>query len=192
MNSAYLSWFPYAVGDSIVFVDSTGKKIVFTVSNLSKSEDYERSCFRGEIGCTCPSCDQTATAYEHGYTTDSSMQIVNTQGMPVRTYNEISVSIDSVERGGYDLGYRIFDLSAGFSISPTFNLLINNDILIDSLTLGNHTYTDVVVHQVDTTATISQNPIFNVYFVWKTYYSKQFGVVGFHDLKTHTLFYRKL
>jgi hypothetical protein len=47
------------------------------------------------------------------------------------------------------------------------------------------------VHQVDTTARPFGNPIYNVYFVWKSYYNKEFGVIAFYDLHTGSLFYRK-
>ena len=191
-NKKYLDWLPYPVGDSIRFVNDVNDVIAFKAYNLFATEEKINHCTSVQsYGCKCDGCENIF-ASNSTETNDTSRKIVDAFGRTIQYFKYMNNEMNIVypDSNNILLKYTILDQRNSFTISPA--LKINSgDSLLTSIVLGGKTYTDVIMHQVDTTLILSSNPIYNVYFVWKSYYTKQYGVVGFFDLKTHSLFYRK-
>jgi hypothetical protein len=184
-------WLPYELGEKVSFINGNGQQIDFNISqyNLGLPSIIDCGQSRGS-GCRCAECPDPISSTS-GTTTDLSRSIVTTTGQTVRTFNAISTAItlrDSSDTAY--VSYTVFDHSNKFAIAPGVTLN-TRDSLLPSYTVGNVTYPNVIVHEVDTLATPYGNPIYNVYFVWKSWYNKDHGVIAFYDLKTRSLFYRK-
>ena len=104
-------------------------------------------------------------------------------------YHTLNISIGIFPP--YDLNYQVLDCPGAFGISTTEMIpdthLRPTGRVLDSVTLGGVTYTNVYTEEADTLGTIYVQPS----SVWKTYYNKQYGVLGFEDRQTRSLFYRE-
>lgn len=83
-----------------------------------------------------------------------------------------------------------FDKVNKLIVAPSLKL-VNGDSLVTTFTAGSRTYSNVIFHWSDTTLSQTPNPIYNMHFVWTSYYTKGHGIVAFYDLKTRSLFYRQ-
>jgi hypothetical protein len=137
----------------------------------------------GYGGCGCPGCG-AAFLDTKAITNDTTRNGTNIQGQ--RFYaNELYTRIEKIypDSNLVALNYTILYHQNRIFIGPNFGLHDFNDSILPTFTIGGNTYSNVVVHETDTTA--------NYMFVWKSYYSKEFGIVAFFDRKTQSLFYRK-
>jgi hypothetical protein len=193
LESQYSAWLPYKAGDVITYSNGNGQEIQFTTSRYEVSEVKEQHCGPdGFGGCKCSDCPEPFSEV-HAETSDSSRKIVNAQGQTAKIVRYLNIGIRKPNEKGDSvfLSYSIFDNNNSMAIGPS--VIINSkDSLLPSITIGNRTYSNVITHEVDTLAKPYANPIYNVYFVWKSYYNKEFGIIAFYDLKTRSLFYRKL
>jgi hypothetical protein len=82
--------------------------------------------------------------------------------------------------------YTLLDLNIFLVLSDSVQSE-PNDSLLPILTLGNKTYYNIYVREVDTT----YNNYTQQESVWKAYYNEQYGIVGFYDRQTQSLFYRE-
>jgi hypothetical protein len=187
-----LDWLPYQPGETIRYVNNNGAEILFKVERFESGPSLILECGPdGLLGCKCPDCPEpNADAFAR--TKDTSRKITTAQGQTVMVFDGLYTHIlkPDNKKDSVFLTYHVFDHRNTIAISPSIRLN-SKDSLIAAFTVGNTTYANVIVHETDTTAKPYANPIYNVYFVWKSYYNKQYGVIAFHDLKTGSLFYRQ-
>jgi len=193
LEPRYSAWLPHKAGDVITYSNGNGQEIQFTVSRYGVSEVKELHCGPdGFGGCHCPECPEPSSGL-HAETSDTSRKIVDALGQTAKIVRYLNIEIrkPNEKNDSVFLSYSVFDNNNSMPVGPS--VIINNkDSLLPSFTIGNHTYLNVITHEVDTLAKPYGNPIYNVYFVWKSYYNKEFGIIAFYDLKTRSLFYRKL
>ena len=168
-------WIDFNIGDSVKFVNDQGDHFRYAVASKKISPDYDISTCKGSWPlCSCggdEKCNETGAV---GFSGDSSGMSINIrQGSFKGDVGSFSVT--------YGIGTFQYTLSPGtaMDVSPY-------DSIQSSVTLGSHTYQDVFVNAVDTTQTYYQNAK-----VWKVYYTKTMGVVGFRYRPSQTLFYRE-
>jgi hypothetical protein len=193
LDAQYSAWLPYQAGDVITYSNGNGQEIQFTVTRYVVSEVKEQHCTPDHFGgCHCADCPEPSSDV-HAETSDTSRKIVDAQGRTIKIDNYLNIGIGkpSEKSDSVFLSYSVFDNNNSMPVGPS--VIINGkDSLLASFTIGNHTYSNVIKHEVDTLAKPYRNPSYNVYFVWKSYYNKEFGIIAFYDLKTRSLFYRKL
>lgn len=186
LGSQYDEWLPYKTGDEITYTNNHGEEIRFTVTDYQPSIDRIEECSKnGFGGCYCSDCP-IAFIKSRAANTDTSRK----KGKIA--YNSISTYADNINQNGDSifLSYTIFDNTNTIMIHPNFEIN-TNDSLLNTYTFGNKTYNNVIVHERDTTYNPNLSPAFNINYAWKSYYTKEYGVVAFYDLKTRSLFYRK-
>lgn len=189
LDTRYASWINNSPGDTIRFINSAGSRIRFVVSRREISGNKESECNKiSGYGCKCNNCDATGLMES---VSDSSRQIIHPNPNVtsiVRNLNTFISTVYTANGSSYmdtttTLSYSLFDHTNTLKFSP--DVVINaNDTFLPLVVLGNRTHLDVVVHQIDTVQYPNQH-------VWKTYFNKQSGVVGFHDRLTNSLFYRE-
>jgi hypothetical protein len=186
LEPEFSEWLPYKANDIVIYVDSNGQEIKFVVNKYELSTTKTLDCGpNGLGGSKCPTCPQRYSSV-NASSQDTSRQ----KGKIIYRNLNSSVGKREGKNDSVYLSYYVFDHSNDLTISPS--LIPNStDSILPTFSAGGRTYSNVIVHQVDTTATPYSNPIYNVYFVWKSYYNKEFGVIAFYDLKTRTFFYRK-
>ena len=188
-DSRYSEWLPYKKGDTINFVNASGTKITFILKKVSLTAEQTYECFgNGLAGCRCHECE-FGRGYIKAETEDTSYKTTSSWGTTTY-FQDIFISIDNNHKveDSVKLYYSILDQGSYVYISP-MSKVKNGDSLFSSLTINNLIYYNVVLHQIDTS--IPPNPLYGVYFVWKLYYNKEFGIIAFFDLKTNSLFYRE-
>ncbi len=177
LSNESLAWLNQNLHDTITFVNDDGDRIKFIVNAKSLSQPVNdiQACKGGPVFCSCDfSCQANGRFYA---VTDSAIN------------NSRSYSIDIDESGIQDknsfadLTYSIFDFTYKFQIK-TFKLN-DKDSTLNYLQLGIHTYSDVYVQSIDT---LKQYYQFKK--IWKAYFTKSLGVVGFRNRQTQTLYYR--
>jgi hypothetical protein len=186
LDTGFSRWLPYKDGETITFTNGSGNEIRFVVSRSELSVSKNLDCGKDGLGgCNCPDCPEP-TGESAAISSDTSRK----KGKLV--YNSVGVGIrqHKTNKDSVFLTYTIFDHGNSLVIHPTLQYK-NTDSLLSTYTVGNHTYTNVVVHQTDTNARSNPNPIYNKTFVWKSYYNQEYGVIAFYDLATQSFFYRK-
>ena len=161
--------------DTIAFVNSAGLHLLSIVNGRTVSAPYElKACRHSGLGC---SCDYQCAALGSMLTyTDSGINGINKYSI------EIAESSVSNRRTYSVLTYRISGFSA--QIELLNSQLYPGDSLLSLVQLGNVSYTNVYVHQIDT-----MNNAFQNIPVLKGYFTKTKGLVGFVDKLSKTLFY---
>ena len=92
--------------------------------------------------------------------------------------------MSSYEMTGVEMRSNMLDfIHDGFSLTDTVELS-QNDSLISNLVLGTQSYTDVYAFAHDTL-----NNMYSNNYIWKVYFVKNTGIVGFRDRRTQSLFY---
>ncbi len=171
-----LSWIVYNNNDTIRFTNANHSEISFVVNIKGQSASYTEDCEK-ESGNTyyCKPCYANAGATGNS---DSSRN----------QKFQISISTGNTDGGPNEgIYYVILDGFGSFSINGTSTIVPNQYMtgqMYNTLTLGGTTYTDVYAGQQDTLTSPGV-------MVWKSYYNKQYGILGFEDRQTHTLFYRE-
>jgi len=193
LEAQYAAWLPYKTNDIITYANDKGQEIQFTISRYALSEPKEQHCGPdGYGGCHCAECPDPSSEV-FGETADTSRQILNALGQSTGTLNNtlyIYVNQPENKKDSVFLTYLICDHGNTMPIGPA--VVINKkDSLLPSFIAGNRTYSEVITHEVDTTVMRYANPIYNVYYVWKSWYNKEYGIIAFYDLKTRSFFYRK-
>ena len=188
------AWIPNRVGDSIKFTNGTGNEILFKVINYDIAVTKNVDCHPESLGCYCPNCAEETSAY-NAVTTDTSWALIDSLGNTLRTYQYMGARV--LEYGNFpdashSFSYGVFDHSNIIGIDSNFNIkLSGNDSLLSNFTIGARTYTNVVVHETDTASPPHYPHLLYRYFVIKSYYNKEYGVIAFYDLLTQSLFYRE-
>jgi hypothetical protein len=192
VDAQYQTWMPAHKSDSVKFADLSGNQLSFVITSEDYTQPRTIDCGPDGLGgCKCPEC-ASPSARIYGTTTDTTHRIVGANGHVLRNYNSLSSSVIQDHHIGDSifLDYNVLDHSNNFLVKPNFATL-NGDTLFSAYQLNGINYSDVIVHHRDTTLEMVPNPIYNVFFVLTTYYSKSNGVVAFYDLKTQAMFYRK-
>jgi hypothetical protein len=163
----------------------------FVVNDYSITQPQTFDCGGSYPNCKCPPECPTPTAY-HSAETDDKSRFLAIPAKPVRNYDIYEVGISKLKdkKDTVISHYRILDHGNYFALEPSLKLY-GKDSLLSSYTFGSQTYTDVIFHERDTTAELRPVPIWNLFFVLKSYYSIEHGVLSFFDLKTNSWFYRK-
>jgi hypothetical protein len=170
-NSIDSEWLVYSIHDSIKFTNAANVKLLFVVQDKTTSAAYTEECLRGEpIGYYCKPCESSATMYAKSDSTRA-----GTSGL----------DIDGAANTNFH--FQLFDNYASYDYNEQTHTLETADIL-DSILLGTTMYYQVYFHEEDTT---NIAPYFRNALIWKTYYNKQFGFLGFYDRQSRSLFYRE-
>ncbi len=169
---ADVAWLSYPNGDTAKFTDAAGNKISFHMQTSSVDPSYTEECGRGEpAGYYCKPCKAGANISGISDTMRRNtkwLQIALTRG-DERTPGNIELSV--------------FDYTGKLSFDYKTHQPQNANLL-PTLTLGGTAYQDVYYTEADTTTP-------SMILISKIYYNKQFGILGFYDRQTHSLFYRE-
>ncbi|MCW3086074.1 MAG: hypothetical protein JWP12_3440 [Bacteroidetes bacterium] len=167
------SWIAaYHNGDTAKFINAAGSKISFVMSAPSIDPSYTEECGRGEpMGTYCKPCSVDANIYGSSDTMRG-----NTKHLSMGMHK-------GEEREPGSMYFEVFDITGILSFDYQTHLPQGATVL-PTLVLGGTTYQDVYSAETDTTHHS------NV-FVSKIYYNKQYGVLGFYDRTSHSLFYRE-
>jgi hypothetical protein len=189
LDTRYAGWINNAQGDTIRFINSAGSRIRFVVIRREISGNKESDCNNvSGYGCKCNDCDATGLMEA---VSDSSRVVIHPNPNVttiVKNLNTFIATAYTANGSSYTdtsttLSYSIFDHANTINFNP--EVVINpGDTFLPSVVLGSKTHSDVIVHLVDTIQYPNQH-------VWKTYFNKQSGMVGFHDRRTNSLFYRE-
>jgi hypothetical protein len=171
---------PFNSGDTIKFINDSGVRIQFIVNSKITSPSYETTDCRGTGvgGCNCGihNCEGS------GNILATSDTIINGENDYFLRITE--VNSDSRNELYLSLYYSIFDCGQEIYLSkPTIATV--NDSLKSFCKVGNHIYTNVYIHIIDT---LSGN---NLNKIWKVYCTKSEGVVGFRTRQDQNYFYRE-
>ena len=175
LDPKYATWLPNNVGDSIKFRNSAGTIINFVTKVVKISSECSVDCFS--------QYSSSPKIYSTFETTDTSRKIFINGQQRIVTYNQNEIAVN-LESSNYVLvSYFVFDQANQYIIFPTFQYSAGYSVL-PTFTAGSISYSDVLVHQTDTTNLNGK------FFVWKSYYNKEKGIIGFEDKKTNSFFYR--
>lgn len=165
-------------GDTLKFINADGNSFAFIINLKYIKPGYEsKACRHGELGCSCDySCES------NGHLAGNSDSSVNGQSSYYININENSDH--SYKTAGF-LWYTVFDFY-GKSIDLLNTQMAAGDSLLSAIQLGNHSYTNVFVQSVDTTSNLHHNRR-----MWKAYFTKANGIIGFWDRQSRTLYYRE-
>lgn len=173
------AWIPQNTQDTIRFKNEFGVEIKYTDFYVNQSVPYDASaCMRTGLGfCQCDrSCE--ARSWFKSISTDF-FSGYNLYGIFItETSNNEARQLTS------QLDYTIFDFANKIDILNPTSLSLG-DSLLSTLQLGGQNYDGVYVQTLDTLTSTNQNLV-----VWKAYYTKSHGVIGFRERQTQTLFYR--
>ena len=189
INPKYYSMLPGKIGDSVVFKNDSGDKIVFTLGSVY-IDDVARpiDCFTDKGHCYCRSC--LPTLVYKGNTNDSSRVNEYYSGSTRMSRVETSLDVRVIEEENRPTTMLIFLFQSSFNISIDPPTSTNSQNVIPSFTVGNKTYNNVVEMEQESTllwnGSVSDQP---KSFVSKVYTNVQQGFIAFFDLKTNSLFY---
>ena len=204
LDSKYNTWLNVSNSDSIKFKNNNGATIIFNVVSKITTEGKIKDCKGSSLGCNCSVCEYPFGGY-YELTRDSSRKQIDSLGNIYRVHNYNGVSIKySFDSGNkydpslnsndpYNLSYTIFDQENIIQIHP--NLILNTgDSLLSNYNIGGNNYNNVIVHKTDTTKT-PQAYLFvprlkYKFYVTKSYFNKEKGIIAFFDNLTNSLFYR--
>jgi hypothetical protein len=172
-----LSWLNQNENDTIKFTNPSGQHLIFVVTARTVSSPYEsQACKHSETGCTCDyRCSANGRFYASG---DTAINNLNNYSVEIAEETDNKNNVSSV------LTFSIFDFSKQIDILNPESLK-PGDSLFSSLQLGNINYSNVYAMTFDTT-NANQNKV-----VYKSYFTKQSGVVGFITRPSQTFFYRE-
>ena len=182
LDSQYSAWVAYNRGDTATFINGSGDEISFVVYDSDESPTFVNCGKDGFGGCHCPDCP-LPYVQTRAMTKDTSRQYI-LQGI---TFSSTSMNTFISKRKRQndtlaELQYSILGHNNLVTLSPVLTLN-NGDSLLANFTIGNINYLNIIEHKSDTTL--------NTNFVWKSYYSKEYGIIAFYDRKTQSMFYRK-
>ncbi|MEO8150226.1 MAG: hypothetical protein ABI723_21510 [Bacteroidia bacterium] len=171
------TWLNQNINDTMMYENSAGQHYKFVVNSKTISPAYEaQACKHGEVGCGCDYlCEANGGFYAE---CDSTLNNLKSYSVNIEESGDNKTILSSI------LTYQIFDFINKIDVTNPSNLN-QGDSLLSTLQLGNHTYSNVYVQMIDTLISYNQNKK-----IWKAYYSKSTGLIGFHDRQSQTLFYR--
>lgn len=195
LEAKYLAFMSSHKGDNIKFINNAGNTVSFDIIRSDSTAPHTNPCGPDGLGgCKCVDCKYT-DASSYGSTTDSSWSLIDSLGHVIHTFNGLSLSInfgytDSIFYSGAAI-YKILDHIGAIPIDQGA-ALYGNDSLVTSVTLGTRTFDSVYIHHTDTTVPPAHHypHTQDKYFVITSYFTKKYGIVGFYDLRTQSLFYR--
>lgn len=172
-------WLNQELHDTVRFQNAFGNQMGFVVTIKSISPPYEeQACINGGIGCSCD------------YECEANGRFWATSDTSINGFGNYSIFI---EESGYDNTatssvYTIYalDFIGKVDLLNPGNNLSPNHTILPSITLGNLTYYNVHSFAIDTTISYNQNKT-----VWTIYFTKAQGLIGFHERKFHSTFYRE-
>ncbi len=173
-------WLSNNKNDSIIFINDAGNLIRFIINAKSTTPSYDApACKGGEFGCSCD-YDCEANGNITGYGNVS----IGGQSSYFIKVTETSQSAGKFQTG-FNINFNIFDFFGKQIdlLNPNLNI---GDSLLNSAQIGNNTYSQVYVQSIDTLNNFNLNKK-----IWKTYFTKANGIVGFWDRQSHTLYYRE-
>ncbi len=168
----FLSPINYSINDKLTYRDSAGSQIVFTVNEkfVQPKTEVHHDYYKNIV------CDAAAN---FNSTSDSFRNGNNRFG--------ISLSIADARHDSSEIiaEYNILGLNNKITVSPSIIIQYGSaDSLVHNLTLGGKNYNNVIVTEYDTT-------LYPGKIIWKMYYEKNSGIIGFEDKQTHSLYYRE-
>ena len=165
--------------DSLTFRNISGEEIKFNVN--SSEIAYHSNTFDD-----CGGCPPQGLFFS--ITDDLSRVVKDSLGSQDQIFNSLLVRIGGANI--YNYNCDLFGSHCTIQIHPYLPVGDNQEY-VQEVSMGGEIYKNVVIHEFDTN---SQNPQFHSalpkHFVWKVYANKEFGIVGFYDLQTNSLFYR--
>lgn len=177
LSNQSLAWLNQNVNDTIAFKNAIGNQIKFIVTNRSVSPEYEEACFYNGLGCQCDYiCEANGRFYALG---DTMINGENNYSISIEESGDKRLNISSA----YNV--HMLDFFGKYYIKNSSNNSSMIDSLLPTLQLGNSTYSDVHTQTIDTTLSYYKNKI-----VWKIYFTKSLGVIGFKERYFHSTFYR--
>ena len=182
LESQYSTWLHYKRGDTVKFINDNGSEIIFNIIRNEVSPISVRCNKDGYGGCHCNDCGEPHVGV-YGETKDTSRQYIYQGNLHNSTNFSVYISKRYRQQDtSTTLQYTILNHSNLIKIGPTLTLN-QSDSLFSTFTAGTTIYTNVIMHQIDTLSSWA--------FIWKTYYSKDYGIIAFYDRTTQSLFYRK-
>lgn len=169
------AWMVYDSGDTVKFVNAAGSRITFAIESQHIDPSYSEECGRGEpMGYYCRPCRISAG-------------VTGASDTSRRNYKGLSTGLLKEDDHQEEFCVSVFDHYATFPFDFKTHS-ITSALSLDTLTLGGTLYRNVYVDETDTgsTSAVAANIL-----VWKIYYNKQFGILGFHDRQTNSVFYRQ-
>ncbi len=180
LSTGELALLNYTSADTIKFINAVGQFLIFPFENTSVSQPYSaQACKQADIGCSCDyTCESTGSALFIGDSTRNGTRSLSYDIKETgRSFGEYSAS-------SLVFTFDVFDFSGKINLIDSL-LLFPGDSLASSISLGNHTYSNVHVVAYDTSQVYFQNKK-----IWKVYFTKTDGIIGFWDRQTQTVFYR--
>lgn len=189
-SESHLDWLPYNQGDTIRFTDSVGHQLVFIGREKDVTEFEQRTCRTTFPAPPCE-CKNSPRAKSFAITSDTTYKKTNSAGKTLWLFNYLYIDMYGDDANGFTISHTILDGTSTYHLNPDIQLS-GNDSLLTSYSIAGQTFSNVVVHTVDTANNPYVNPSANVNFVYKIYSNKSAGVIAFQDLKTNRFYYRKL
>ena len=198
LDSKYVSYFNVTEGDSIKFINSTGNRMSFQVKFREITESKITECGpNGLLGCSCVGCGDISGFYG-AFTKDSSRFQTDSLGKILPAHINLGSGIRILEKNYLDidtvrLRYGILDHENTITINPVLKLY-SNDSLLSNFSVGGNNYNNVIMHKTDTTKTpqayLYVPRLKFKFYVTKSYFNKEKGIIAFFDNFTNSLFYR--
>jgi hypothetical protein len=181
LSDEAIKWFNQIKGDTINFVNSTGRDFQFVVSESSVSRPYEEeACKRCNCEFNCRATGGFSAVSDSAINFTIKKYFVTVS----ESWNNKPKAWETNQVSGI-LQYVFLDFYGEIDIKNPSQVK-PGDSLLTSLQLGNHLYSDVYVHTIDTLYSGYRDKI-----IWKCYFTKAMGVIGFREIKSHSLYFRK-
>jgi len=184
INPKYAKLIRYRTNDSIVYSNNNAESISFMVKTYNSiNNNYLKDCKDSMFGCICEPC--TTNASFSATSLDSAWVWVDSVGNQ-NNYHKMGYMVtDNVNNAtlNFDIAHLYYKL-----LFPYKNLDMNQK-LIPNITLGSKNYTDVILIQIDTSNFSTGIYRTQNHFMTKLYFQAEYGIIGFHDIKSNSLFY---
>lgn len=156
-DKTLLTWMPYNIDDELVFINQNNDTILFTIIHkaVSKEEKVKRSCGIKCCTSTANIIAESPTAYNYKKNSFT-YEIVFTY---MENWIQCEISLSKYNNNSGSVGLRNFELH------------------IDTITINNFFFNEVVVLEKDT-LTFPDDEI------WKVIVANNYGIVKFYDRKS--------
>ena len=175
--NSYISNFPdFKEGDSLVYVNDNGQRLVYNVNYDSISKQSSTPCYESSDECSCNQCVQyrryDALMQDNDFVTDTNVSKELWSFIVFQTY------VDRESEPNVNYVFEILDFRNGFHLN-----FDEPKEYYESFILGGNTYSKV--YKVNN---VQPKPSEFIEFL---YFSLESGIVGFQLKKDSTLMYRE-
>ena len=172
-DTVLVSWFPYTDNQLLIFFSSQGQADTLLLKNTGNSQPYVSTSMYSN-GCIAEKSFTSTEADSSGFLFSANLQSSTNSSNTV--FRSASIDIKGVL-----ISTQVED--TGF-MSVAINALNASVQHLPAITLGNRTFSNVIVASLDT----SSQKIPNIY---KVYFSKGQGLVGYSEYLTATTWVRQ-